>query len=124
MNDSSNSSSDYNSPSPYTPSNSRADDGDSQETILLPHFNTRHVLESIETKRFGLTGSPMNIIASTNNCGGHLGDDELYPFTPKNSFVDSSFEQVYQHCALNQMDTDAIMEKLSDEKFFRGDQEQ
>jgi len=80
----------YNS-CPYTPQNSCSEpvDGLSRENYFLPSFNSREMIEKIELKRGKLRGY-------------EKGDDELkpnpsyYPFTPKNSYVESNLEAVFE----------------------------
>lgn len=70
---------------PYTPQNSCTDGGlemDPYARQILPSFNSREMMEKIESKRGKLRGYE----------GDGEGDNGFYPFTPKNSFVDNSFE--------------------------------
>ena len=79
------------------------------------NLNSRDVLEKLELRRL-LHGDAGHEDADEDS--GYL---HAYPFTPKNSFVDGGFEQAYQRFVLNHVDTEAIREKLSEEKFFRGE---
>jgi hypothetical protein len=107
----------YNS-CPYTPQNSCAEpeDGFPLEHYFLPSFNSREMIEKIEQKRGKLRGYDKF-------------KDELnpssYPFTPKNSYVDSSldsvFEQRYQERLnsgglLHAIDSEVLLRKLTEKK--------
>ena len=81
----------YNS-CPYTPQNSCSEpaEGYTQEHYFLPSFNSRDMIEKIELKRGKLRGYDR-------------AEDELkpggcssYPFTPKNSYVDSSLDSIFE----------------------------
>ncbi len=88
----------YNS-CPYTPQNSCSEPSEGytpQEHYFLPSFNSRDMIEKIELKRGKLRGYDR-------------AEDELkpggcssYPFTPKNSYVDSSLDSVFEQQVIQQ----------------------
>ena len=88
---------------PYTPQNSVAD-SDSIADVSLPSFNSRELLQRIEMRR-----GPI---------GGFEGADDIsaYPFTPKNSFVESSLETAYRQMNMAELDSDTILQKLHEKK--------
>ena len=93
-------SSSYNS-CPYTPQNSCAEEP-TPSHVNLPSFNSRDMLEKIESKRTKLRGCDIE-------------ETTTYPFTPKNSFVDSSFDDVYSRLSqVSTIDSDVIVRKLSE----------
>jgi len=81
----------YNS-CPYTPQNScsEAAEGVSQEQYFLPSFNSRDMIEKIELKRGKLRG-----YEKTEN-ELNPGACSSYPFTPKNSYVESNLDSVFE----------------------------
>lgn len=129
----SNQSSAYNS-CPYTPQNSCAEpeDGYPAEHYFLPSFNSREMIEKIEFKRHKLRGY------DKTEDQLNPGACSSYPFTPKNSYVDSSMEGFFdakfaqqQQAAhimaggggggiLNAIDSEVLLRKLM-EKQRRGD---
>ena len=89
---------------PYTPQNSVAD-SDAIADVSLPSFNSRELLQRIELRR-----GPI---------GGFEGADDIgaYPFTPKNSFVESSgLETAYRQMHMAELDSDAVLQKLHEKK--------
>lgn len=95
---------------PYTPQNSCNDGGMEQDPYarqILPSFNSREMMEKIESKRGKLRG--------------YVGDGEgdnnstaSYPFTPKNSFVDGSFENYIRDANTSHLDTGEFMIQVND----------
>ncbi|GAB6019162.1 hypothetical protein CHUAL_000781 [Chamberlinius hualienensis] len=93
---------------PYTPQNSCNDGGlehDPYARQILPSFNSREMMEKIESKRGKLRG--------------YVGDGDndnatAYPFTPKNSFVDGSFENYIRGASSNSFDTGDFMVQIHD----------
>ena len=89
---------------PYTPQNSVAD-SDAITDVSLPSFNSRELLQRIEMRR-----GPI---------GGFEGADDIsaYPFTPKNSFVESSsLETAYRQMNMAELDSDTILQKVHEKK--------
>ncbi|XP_037082521.1 exopolyphosphatase PRUNE1-like [Pollicipes pollicipes] len=88
---------------PYTPQNSVAD-SDSIADVSLPSFNSRELLQRIELRRGPL--------------GGFEGADDIgaYPFTPKNSFVESNLETAYRQMNIAELDSDMILQKVHEKK--------
>ena len=90
---------------PYTPQNSVAD-SDAIADVTLPSLNSRELLQRIELRRVPL--------------GGFEGADDAgaYPFTPENSFVESSsLETLYRRQVnLADLSSDAILQKLHEKK--------
>uniref|UniRef100_T1JHM1 DHHA2 domain-containing protein n=1 Tax=Strigamia maritima TaxID=126957 RepID=T1JHM1_STRMM len=87
---------------PYTPQNSYADSDFGAEAFpkqLLPSFNSREMMEKIEIKRGKLRGYDGEVA------------QENYPFTPKNSFVDSSFDS---YAAAVALDSDTLLQKWNE----------
>lgn len=79
-------------------------DSDSIADVTLPTFNSRELLQRIELRRGPL--------------GGFEGADDVsaYPFTPKNSFVESSLETAYRHMNLSELDSEMILQKVREKK--------
>ncbi|XP_067132645.1 exopolyphosphatase PRUNE1 [Centruroides vittatus] len=97
---------------PYTPQNSFVEDSfdldDSlvKQTESLPSFNSREMIEKIEHKRGKLRGYDKDTDVSSIRA---------IPFTPKNSFSDSSFES-YVPQQILAMDSDSLIEKVKKKK--------
>lgn len=97
---------------PYTPQNSFVEDSfdldDSlvKQTESLPSFNSREMIEKIEHKRGKLRGYDKDTDVSSI---------KAIPFTPKNSFSDSSFESYFPQQILA-MDSDSFIEKVKKKK--------
>jgi hypothetical protein len=62
-----------------------------QQLDILPSFNSRDMLERIEKKRL-----KMKAARGWDHATSGETSPNAYPFTPKNSFVDSSFDELYR----------------------------
>ncbi len=77
--------------------------------MKLSEFHAGDVFANKESKKY----------LSFRQQGDELQRGERDPLTPENSFAESHFDQSYRKFVLNHMDSDAIMEKLRKENFFR-----
>ncbi|CAG0922514.1 unnamed protein product [Notodromas monacha] len=83
---------------------------------ILPSFNSRDMLERIEYKRRNMRAARGMEFAASGETSPNP-----YPFTPKNSYVESSFDEAYRNRVMNgleNLEPDQIAKKVEEKKKF------